>query len=464
MTEHANLVIDGRDAETAFTDARTELDRHQLRRGAGVPTISVLAGATSTAIAVWRQWSLARGRPVVVASHTDQGRIVREWLVQLSEDRGLVESALACLAEASGCRVGELEQSLAGKTAHERTVSLRSLVDRAADRDAGRLCRWILEWPEEEPPDAERLFGALSALFADRECPAVSGLAVMNRPPATDATPTLLIVPPENVTDSGVWINAAVQTLMPIALEVSSLPVALAIPALDFERYVESAHESRGVAMLRETVVRLEGLDASAIRRHVEQAVGGSASCLEGSIHRLSRDGCSRELAHLFTEAASAQLTGDRMTDSQSHERSPNREQANEKESDIPSVRADDAARSAAERFLFERLQSLPETKGIFELNGKLSAEFGPADEAEVDLLGRKLRMAIEIDGYYHFQDPACYRRDRRKDVALQKVDYFVLRVLAEDVVVRLGSTLDVILDAVSFRRNRLGAKSQPEA
>lgn len=463
MTKHANSVIGGRDAETAFADFRTELDRHQMRRRAGVPTISVLAGATSTAIAVWRKWSLDRGRPVVIAGHTELERIVREWLVRVSKDRNLVEAALACLAEASGLPVGESEQSLAGKTAHKRTVSLLPLVERIADRDVARLCRWILERPQDESPDAERLSAALPTLFADRECPVVRGLAVMNRLSATDATPTLLIVSPENVSDSGVWIDAAGQTLMPIAIEVPSLPVAFAIPALDFDRYVESARESRGVAMLRETVLRLDGLEAGAIRRQIEQSVGGSVNCLDDSIHRLSRDGCSHKLAHLFTEAVGALLLGDRLINSQSQVRSPHREQPREKQLDRPPVRADDAARSAAERFLFERLESLPETKGIFELNGKLAAEFGSAGEAEVDLLGRQLRMAIEIDGYYHFQDPDCYRRDRRKDVALQKVDFFVLRVLAEDVVMRLGGTLDRILDAVSFRRNRTVGEPQSE-
>ena len=31
------------------------------------------------------------------------------------------------------------------------------------------------------------------------------------------------------------------------------------------------------------------------------------------------------------------------------------------------------------------------------------------------------LSLAVEIDGYYHFQDPDAYRRDRRKDLELQK-------------------------------------------
>ncbi|MEI7892742.1 MAG: hypothetical protein WCI05_06600 [Myxococcales bacterium] len=45
---------------------------------------------------------------------------------------------------------------------------------------------------------------------------------------------------------------------------------------------------------------------------------------------------------------------------------------------------------------------------------------------AEVDLLAQELRIAVEIDGYYHFQGQAPYRRDRRKDFELQHRGYLV--------------------------------------
>jgi hypothetical protein len=115
----------------------------------------------------------------------------------------------------------------------------------------------------------------------------------------------------------------------------------------------------------------------------------------------------------------------------------------------------DDLARSAAERFLFERLETLPETAGLFVLNATLEFPFGPSRPVEVDLMARALALAIEIDGYYHFQDADAYRRDRRKDVQLQKHGILVVRVLAEDVVRRLEETLETILAAVAHRRGR---------
>lgn len=103
-------------------------------------------------------------------------------------------------------------------------------------------------------------------------------------------------------------------------------------------------------------------------------------------------------------------------------------------------------ARSAAEAFLFARLEAHPSTAGRFELNGRLQAG---SQEWEVDLLCRAPPVAIEIDGYFHFTDPEAYRRDRRKDLALQRAGFVVARVLASDVVERLEPTLQTIVDLI---------------
>lgn len=108
-------------------------------------------------------------------------------------------------------------------------------------------------------------------------------------------------------------------------------------------------------------------------------------------------------------------------------------------------------ARSIAEAVLFEALEATPATRGRFELNGYLSVRFG-ADAAEVDLLGRQDRIAIEIDGYHHFTDADAYRRDRRKDVLLQSQGLFVIRVLAEDVVRDPANTVNMVCQAMAAR------------
>ena len=144
-------------------------------------------------------------------------------------------------------------------------------------------------------------------------------------------------------------------------------------------------------------------------------------SCAD-SIRRLGRDGVDAETADLFIRAALAKA-GER-----------------------------DSARSAAERFLFKFLDGLLRTKGLFTLNGRIDVPFGPNPFMEVDLLCGAKRLAVEIDGAFHFTDAEHYRRDRRKDFLLQKNGYLVLRFPAEDVTHRLTQIMDEIAAAIWSR------------
>ena len=145
------------------------------------------------------------------------------------------------------------------------------------------------------------------------------------------------------------------------------------------------------------------------------------------SVRRLCRDGTDSILADLFVRAAWLE---------------------------IPKEARDEArARSNAEAFLYRRLETLPRTSGRFELNVPLPIPFAGAEEMEVDLVDREARIAIEIDGIYHFGGEDAYRRDRRKDFLLQKYGYLVLRFLAGDVSRRLGDILDTISTALRDRR-----------
>lgn len=142
---------------------------------------------------------------------------------------------------------------------------------------------------------------------------------------------------------------------------------------------------------------------------------------LAESIRRLGRDGVDAATADLFVMAAVESGEG----------KSP------------------DGARSAAERFLFKYLDGMPKTKGLFALNARIDVPFGPNPFMEVDLLCETKRLAVEIDGAFHFTDAEHYRRDRRKDFLLQKNGYLVLRFLAEDVTHHLSQVVAEIAAAV---------------
>jgi hypothetical protein len=146
------------------------------------------------------------------------------------------------------------------------------------------------------------------------------------------------------------------------------------------------------------------------------------------SVRRLVRDGVDRPLADLFVRAAG-------LSDREG--------------------RGNDLARSASEAFLFRRLETLPETAGRFQLNGKLPIPFDGWGQMEVDLLCAEGRVAVELDGPQHLESTEAYRRDRRKDLLLQENGYTILRFLAEDVGTRLDEVLDTILRALCNRKAR---------
>ena len=120
-------------------------------------------------------------------------------------------------------------------------------------------------------------------------------------------------------------------------------------------------------------------------------------------------------------------------------------------------------ARSATEAFLYQRLETLPETAGRFHLNALLSIPFDISSQMEVDLLCADARLAVELDGAQHLADANAYRRDRRKDALLQQNGYLVLRFLSEDVGKHLDDVLDSILRALThqsaFQEGKIGQK-----
>ena len=136
------------------------------------------------------------------------------------------------------------------------------------------------------------------------------------------------------------------------------------------------------------------------------------------SVRRLIRDGVDLKLADLFRHAA--------------------------RNFPANAVGAE-RARSSSEAFFYRRLQTLPETRGRFELNGELPISWNERGSMKVDFLCHETRLAMEIDGQQHLADREAYRRDRRKDALLQEHDYLVLRFLAED----LGARLDEVLDSI---------------
>jgi hypothetical protein len=225
--------------------------------------------------------------------------------------------------------------------------------------------------------------------------------------------------------DPARWLATAARTLAGLAVAAPVVPVALAAPADLVAAFLRSSPDSRVTALLREGLVNVEGLSEPDLTARLR---GAGAAVPEETIRRLVIEGIAEEAAVSLAEAA----------------RHSGRPETAEREEE---------GRSAAELFLFELLESLPETAGMFSLNRPLEFRHGNA-AAEADLVAPRFRLVIELDGgYYHLADRAAYRRDRRKDWEYQRHGYLVLRFLSEDVVSRLEEVLDTILAAVAHRR-----------
>ncbi|MCC5848086.1 MAG: DUF559 domain-containing protein [Verrucomicrobia bacterium] len=142
------------------------------------------------------------------------------------------------------------------------------------------------------------------------------------------------------------------------------------------------------------------------------------------SVQRLVRDGIATPLAKLFVDTTSV------------HE--------------LKELKDIQRARSAAEAFLFERLQTLPETRDRFRLNHRLPIPFQGYPHMEVDFLCVEKKLVIELDGPEHFNREEAYRRDRKKDMLLQENGYRILRFLTGDLGKELNMVLDTILRALA--------------
>ncbi len=366
------------------------LTRHATRRAAGIPTVSALVGPAAAGRRAWRD---ALAGPMVAVGPAGFSWDV--WLHAAAAGRDWAAAAVRSLADRAGRDPAALLAEWPNKTAADRERFWALLAPRAGDDVVRQLAdgRPVAEWAAH----GERAVAALLSL-AD---------------PAT-AWPGLLFAAAARTELEAVAGPAAA-----VAVRFPALPGAVVVPRDAWTDYLAAAPETRAKAILREGECPVPVPAPDAVERQLAAAGLPDPVAAAGVLAAVGADA-----ALVAAAAAVVRAT-------------------------TPEQPEPDAARSAAERFLFAFLESIPETAGRFELNGTLDFRFGPRP-AEVDLLCRGPRVAVEIDGYFHFRDQQAYRRDRAKDYELQRRGYLVLRFLAEDVVPELETIRDRILSALT--------------
>jgi len=179
------------------------------------------------------------------------------------------------------------------------------------------------------------------------------------------SAPTLIFLLSEDRTGntSPNEVDKASEFLCSISFEVPKLPVAWALSEEQYLFYLATCKESRAKATCRETVVRIDSSGEDEILRVLGSLNIPDLESLEGSIKRIVNDGADHSLIKSFIDAVKkrdAAASGE--------------------------VAASELARSAADAFLYERLESMPETGGLFELNRQIDILFGNR-MMEVDLV-----------------------------------------------------------------------------
>ncbi|EYF05498.1 endonuclease domain-containing protein [Chondromyces apiculatus] len=380
--------------------------------------------------------------------HTpDAAEVVHAWTQAAARRQDLRALAAAVVGEALGTPGEALRRQLDRATTFERGRLLRRGTERL-EPEVSTVCLALLHEPdtlglqgatavgaagaqathdagEAEGPEAW-LGAVLSRLREGGTAPAGRAgwgtLGALARLMLPGSTPALLFV--ARGASSPGWLGDVARVAMTLLEAQPQLSVAVAS-----EKPVSALPPSRARALLQEGEIAVRGLGAVEIGAALAAAGVPAGDAPAAVIARLVQDGADPPLVTLYARVAA--------------------EVAGVARSTGPD--AGSKARSAAEQFLYERLASLPATAGLFALNAPAGFRFG-GREAEVDLLARGPKIAVEIDGYFHFQSPEAYRRDRRKDVVLQRNGYVVLRFLAEDVVARLEEILDTITAVVGER------------
>lgn len=369
-----------------------QLDRHEARRSQDVPTISVLVGPHELGHRLWRSWNSGKHRQVVTGS--DLAALADNWLRQQAD---VTERARDWVRRCQGAALPDLSRM----TTYDLDLLWHDLPSPAVDPAASVAHRILIAQARSVPFDPVEMMRGSGAAVA------LAGLWNL-----LSDRPAFLICHPSD------GLLSAIRGFEQVSRLVPPLPLAVCVSEPEFEDCVRLP--SRAATLAREGEIRLPRVSPDDLVQRLKEA-GVMEPLPDATIRRLTDSG----LAEAYVAAAV--------------------------EARLPAP--PDGHRSACERFLFEQLESMIETAGLFTPNHALEFLHGNRS-AEADLACTELKLAIEVDGAYYHLNADQYRRDRRKDHAYQRHGYWVLRFLAEDVVADLESILNTILKAVASRRS----------
>lgn len=397
------------------------LDWHQVRRSQSVATVSVLVGPAGLGVRAWRGWAGRANRPVAQATSTDPMEIARLWVAAAFAATGPVSLAANWLTARLPANRSGPPCALDRMTRYDLDTLWRTLPTAGNDPVAAVAYAVFTTVADGRNLDAKELVNSLAT--AEGGIPAaLAGVCGLG---PDRSWPGLLLVP-SDPRAAGTCSQHLLPFLEAVTAEAPALPVGLVLSQSAYEAALVKVGHSRIGGLAREGRIELAGVSVGELSARLHAA--GVAPPPPATLTQLTANGLAPEVAEAFVEAAVA----------------------------VQSVTTRDGVsdfRSVHERFLFEQLESLPETAGLFRPNRALPFRHGP-QTAEADLLAEALNLVVEVDGRHYHLNEDQYRRDRRKDWLYQRHGYWVLRFLAEDVVADLETILATVLEAVALRRS----------
>ncbi len=357
-----------------------------------MPTVAVLVGPSGLAVRGWVRW--AGERAVARSAGNTTAELCAAWVA---------EAAAIADPHAEGWLAGVLGRPLPAMTRFDFDTLWRTL-----PTDATR-------------PAAVAAHAVLVRRFTDTPLSAnVSAVRAFADLLPHHCWPTLLVARDRLTADPN-WLAGAVRAVEPLIVAVPELAAGVVATEAEYVAFTDRPDGTRHQTLAREGFVPVVGVTAGELVTRLTAA--GLEPPPADTLHQFTADGLSEEAATAFVDAAKAVAA------------------------------ADKEANSAAERFLFEQLNTHPPTAGLFRLNVELPFRHGKRP-GEADLIAGRLKVVVEIDGLYWHLTPEQYRRDRRKDWLYQTHGYLVLRFLAEDVAKDLPDILKTVTDAVALRRS----------
>jgi very-short-patch-repair endonuclease len=386
-----------------------EIERHQARREVGIPTLTVMVGKLALARECWSRWSLSIGRSVLETRSSDQDSALTDWRDRLIVEGCLRSHALDRVSARLHISHPRAESLLRELPQEKRWNLLMKAFPSTSDSSIDALFRSILL----DVPETWTSFSMQIELVPEL----VAWLGA--------AAPTLFVVSdPENeAMDRAAWVGA-------LAEAVPALPICLAVAPDAFSKFRSLAPENHAKALLTEcAIVSLDATspDSAEQPRRRESGFQTDVEPVLRSAAELGADEETlEEVVKIERELALAAQGGGH--------------------------RQRETARSEAERLFLRMLELCPQTAGLFRLNGKVEIEGWATPQMEIDLLCDSLRIAVELDGFYHFVDKQRYKLDRKKDFLLQRSGFLVIRLHADDILSNLRENLDTLIAAIKHR------------